>query len=275
MDLYTTVAYGVSKLVTERYSTSFSMSTRLFSSSIRPEIYAIYGLVRIADEIVDTYRGSDAAFLLSQLEQSTYAAIERGYDANPVIHSFALTAKQYGINEVVLQPFFESMAMDLEPAAYNDSLYERYIYGSAEVVGLMCLKVFCGGDDDKYEQLKPGARALGAAYQKVNFLRDIAADYKELGRLYFPGVSFETFDDTVKMSIIADIEQEFVTAQAYIKQLPKNSQKAVTLSFLYYSHLLQELRRTPAAVLKDERVRVASIKKLFLLFFVVVGAKRA
>ena len=274
MDLYSEVSYDVSKLVTQRYSTSFSMSTRLFDEKIRPAIYAVYGLVRIADEIVDSYRGDDAKELLSRLEQDSYRAIKRGYDTNPIIHSFAVSAKQYGIDKELIEPFFKSMAMDLEPAEYTDTLYEQYIYGSAEVVGLMCLRVFCEGDAQKYTVLAPGARALGSAYQKVNFLRDIAADYKELGRLYFPGVHFETFDDGVKHAIITDIEKDFVVAREYISQLPHNSQKAVSLSYLYYSRLLIELTKTPAVSLKKQRVRIATVRKLVLLFGVMTGMKK-
>lgn len=275
MELYEKVAYQVSKLVTERYSTSFSMSSRLFDDSIRADVYAVYGLVRVADEIVDTYRGGDADELLARLENDTYAAIARGYDTNPIVHAFALTAKKYGINDTLIRPFFESMAMDLEVTGeYTIERYETYIYGSAEVVGLMCLRVFCGGDDTSYQSLVPGARALGAAYQKVNFLRDVAADHDELGRLYFPGVTYEQFDEVQKARIIEDIEQDFAHAKSYVSKLPDNSRKAVSLSMLYYGELLQKIKATSAETLKQERVRIDGARKLWLLTKVTSGATK-
>ncbi len=275
MELYGETSYAASKLVTEKYSTSFSMSTRLFDVSIRPAIYAVYGLVRIADEIVDTYRGQDAEELLRDLEANTYAAIERGYDTNPIVHAFALTARKYSIEREIIQPFFDSMAMDLHPMTYDGELYETYIYGSAEVVGLMCLKVFCEGDAQQYVSLETGARALGSAYQKINFLRDVAADYQELGRLYFPNVTYETLDDASKNMIIEDIEQDIKRAMEYIRLLPQNSQKAVTLSLLYYTELLKSLKLTPAEVLKKQRVRVSTAKKILLLGSVYTGLRKA
>jgi len=274
MELYERASYEVSKLVTERYSTSFTMSSRLFASTIRRDIYAIYGLVRVADEIVDTYRGDDALDLLKRLEADTYAAIERSYDTNPVVHAFALTAQRYGIDESLVGPFFDSMAMDLSPVEYTSELYKTYIYGSAEVIGLMCLKVFCADDSETYKRLAPGARALGSAYQKVNFLRDVAADYDELGRLYFPGVVYESFDDTQKQAIVDDIERDFAIARSYVEKLPINSQKAVLLSTLYYGELLEKIKATPTKVLKKERVRIDGRRKLWLLASVTAGAKR-
>lgn len=271
MELYAATSYEVSKLVTEKYSTSFSMSTRLFDVSIRPAIYAVYGLVRIADEIVDTYRGHDAEVLLRQLELQTYAAIERGYDTNPIIHAFALTARRYTIGREIIEPFFESMAMDLQPTSYDETLYETYIYGSAEVVGLMCLRVFCENDEQQYQSLAPGARALGSAYQKINFLRDVAADYKELGRLYFPNTTYEILDEAAKNGIITDIEKDISLAKEYIQKLPQTSQKAVRLSLLYYGELLKKLKTTPAQTLKEQRIRIGALKKLSLLAGVYIG----
>lgn len=272
MELYEKVSYELSKRLTERYSTSFNMSSRLFDRTIRDDIYAIYGLVRIVDEIVDTYRGADAKSLLENLETTTYAAIERGYDTNPIVHSYALTAKKYGIDSELIRPFFASMAMDLMPAQYTDELYESYIYGSAEVVGLMCLRVFCAGDGARYDELKPGAQALGSAYQKVNFLRDIAADYEELGRLYFPGVAYDKFDDEQKRRIVADIEHDFEKARAYADKLPANSRRAVKLSMSYYGELLTRIKLTPAEVLKTRRLRISNARKIMLLIGVQIGA---
>lgn len=273
MELYAKVSYALSKQLTEHYSTSFSMSSQLFDQTIRDDIYAIYGLVRIADEIVDTYRGADAKLLLENLESTTYAAIKRGYDTNPIVHSYALTAKKYGIDNELIQSFFASMAMDLVPAEYTDELYETYIYGSAEVVGLMCLRVFCLGDDAQYDELKPGAQALGSAYQKVNFLRDIAADYQELGRLYFPVVIYDEFDDEQKQRIVADIERDFKKARAYADRLPVNSRRAVKLSMLYYGELLRRIKSTPAATLKTERVRIGNMRKMILLIHASIGVR--
>ncbi len=274
MDLYKRVSYAVSRLVTEQYSTSFSMSTRLFDVSIRNDIYAVYGLVRIADEIVDTYRGDDAEMLLNRLENETYEAIRRGYDANPVVHAFAQTAAQFSIDNELIRAFFASMAMDLKPQEYTSDKYELYIYGSAEVVGLMCLKVFCQNNKQQYDELTPGARALGSAYQKINFLRDIAADYKELGRLYFPRISYEEFDESAKNEIIDDIEKDIDKAKKYVGQLPENSRKAVTLSMSYYGELLVRLKQVPASKLKDQRVRINNGHKLALLASVMMGTRK-
>jgi phytoene/squalene synthetase len=182
MDLYLSTSRAGSRLFTNAYSSSFGLARRLFSKSIRQHIYDIYGLTRIADEIVDTYHGPHAEAMLNELEAETYRAMERGYSANPIVHAFQATARQFGITQALLKPFFASMRTDLTKKSFTASQYQAYIYGSAEVVGLMCLRVFCNGDDARYDSLKDGASKLGAAYQKVNFLRDIAEDYKELGR---------------------------------------------------------------------------------------------
>ncbi|RYX79301.1 phytoene/squalene synthase family protein [bacterium] len=265
MDLYTSVSYRLSKQLTLRYSSSFGMSSRLFSSAIQPHIFAIYGLVRIADEIVDTYRGTDARAILDQLETDTYAAIQSGYSANPIIHSFALTAQTFAISDDLIAPFFTSMRMDIPPSTYTPDDYQSYIYGSAEVVGLMCLRVFCGGNQAQYDTLRPGASALGAAYQKVNFLRDLAADYTELGRVYFPGVTFNTFNDAAKQLIIDDIRADFNAADSAINALPPSSRVAVRVSYRYYIQLLRRLERTPAENIKSVRIRIATPHKLWLL----------
>lgn len=251
-------------LLTKAYSTSFSMSMRLFPPEVRPHIYAIYGMVRIADEIVDTYTGKDQRELLDELEKEVKAATKRGYSTNPVVHSYARTAKQFDIPTALVTAFFKSMRMDLSPQNYTQSLYETYIYGSAEVVGLMSLKVFTN-DDRLYEKLERGARHLGAAYQKVNFLRDIQADAAELGRWYFPFSSFETFDDTARDRIIKDIEKDFTQARKAIAKLPESSRRSVALSMAYYELLLKKIRRTPARILKTRRIRINNLKKLQLL----------
>lgn len=265
MDLYSRVAYAHARQLTLAYSTSFGISTRFFTNDIKPHIYAIYGLVRIADEIVDTYKGHDALELLDELESATYRSIQSGYSTNPIVHAFALTAAKYNIDHVLVNPFFESMRMDLVPQNYTDRDYAKYIHGSAEVVGLMCLKVFCGGDESAYKKLEKGAAALGSAYQKVNFLRDLSADYKELGRLYFPGKNFEEFNESDKQEIIEDIRSDFSTALPALLKLPRSCKKATMMSYVYYMELLKKLESTPASTIKEVRVRVPNQKKLLLL----------
>lgn len=264
MDLYTATSYELSRLLTLRYSTSFSSSTKLFSPHIQPHIFAIYGLVRIADEIVDTYAGKDKEQQLDLLENETYKALKIQYSTNPIVHAFAKTAAHYDITKQLIAPFFKSMRMDLEPVHYSKKLYQKYIYGSAEVIGLMCLKVFVEGDAKRYTALAPGAKALGSAYQKVNFLRDIASDYAERQRVYFPDVSFETFSETDKQMILADIKKDLHEAHGSLANLPGSARKAVTLSYSYYYELLKKLEKTPADTLKHTRVRVPTAKKIYL-----------
>ena len=263
MELYTTTSYEAARLLTLNYSTSFGQSSKLFAPDMRDHIYAIYGLVRIADEIVDTYKGKDAAKLLKDFEAETFAALRSGYSTNPIIHAFVTTAKRFGISRDLLRPFFKSMRMDLKTLAFTTHAYNQYIYGSAEVIGLMCLKVFCD-DDALYKKLEPGARALGAAYQKVNFLRDIAADYHERGRVYFPGVTFEAFNEKKKSMILRDITKDFAKAKPAVASLPIGARKAVAVSFVYYSELLRKLERTSAEKLKTTRIRVSTPKKIQL-----------
>lgn len=270
MELYSSLSYRSSELLTRGYSTSFSLSSRFFPRAMRRHIYAIYGLVRIADEIVDTYKGSDARQLLDSLEEATYQAIGRQYDPNPIVQAFAETAKRHGITRELIEPFFASMRIDLNPQTYTDSLYREYIYGSAEVVGLMCLRVFCEGNDTKCEELRAGASSLGSAYQKVNFLRDLKDDYQRLGRVYFPGVTFETFGEAQKQAIISDIEQDFTSAQASLKKLPKSSRVATAISYTYYRALLDKLRHTPAQEIKRRRIRISNQRKILLMLGVVV-----
>ncbi len=274
MDLYTRVAYESCRKLTLAYSTSFGMSSRLFNRTIRNDIYAIYALVRVADEVVDSYQGNNATKqeLLDDFERDVYSAIEHQYSTNPTLHAFAHTAKKYKIDKSTIRPFFESMRMDIG-GNYTPSNYKDYIYGSAEVVGLMCLKVFCGTDTALYDTLSMGARMLGSAYQKVNFLRDFAADHNELGRVYFPGVTYETFSEEQKQAIEQDIQQEFTAARSYIDQLPQSAQKAVRTSWMYYRELLKIITTTPVQTLKTQRVSIATPRKLWLLSKVIVGVK--
>lgn len=266
MDLYASTSYSISRLLTNTYSTSFGMSSRLFARSIQPHIYAIYGMVRLADEIVDTYRGDDMAAVLDAFEVQVADACATGYSTNPVVHAFALTARLYDIDQSLIAPFFKSMRVDILRKGYDEKGYREYIYGSAEVIGLLCLKVFCGGDPTQYAALKQGAQSLGAAYQKVNFLRDMASDYTELGRLYFPGtIRYETFSEEDKAAIIADIKKDFEQARLSVQKLPKNARNAVQLSQRYYAALLTRIERASVEQLKTMRIRIPNAQKVWLM----------
>lgn len=271
MELYTKTAYQQAELLTNKYSTSFSSSSRLFASDIRPHIYAIYGFVRIADEIVDTYQGEDSLELLDNLEKHAYEQMEKKvpFSTNPIVHAFVHTAKLYNITEDLIRPFFVSMHMDIDASNYSDKEYEKYIYGSAEVIGLMCLKVFCEGDEDLYKELASGARKLGSAYQKVNFLRDMKSDFDERGRVYFPGVSYKNFSDSDKAKIEEDIKQEFKAAKKVIPNIPTSARQAVKTSYAYYYTLLEEIEKLPATEIITKRIRVPNSKKLKI--FVLKG----
>lgn len=264
MQLFTDTSYELARRLTTRYSTSFGISSRLFARRIRPHIYAIYAYVRIADEIVDMYTGNDRQALLDSLENRVYQAIDRGYDPEPIIHAFATTARDYAIDASLIRPFFASMSMDVHPPTFNTSLYRRYIYGSADVIGLMCLKVFCDGNNTRYEELSRGAAALGSSYQKINFLRDIAGDHAT-GRWYFPESTFDDFDDDTKRHIIDDIRLDLELARKSINNLPRGSRLAVACSFTLYTALLKHLAMTPAATLKTQRLRVSSGHKFWLI----------
>lgn len=272
MDQYNLVAAQVCQLVTNSYSTSFGTATKLFPKTIRQDIYNIYGLVRLADEIVDTYLGADAAEQLDGLEQETYRALDSGYSTNLIVHAFAQTAVKSNIGQELIAPFFYSMRLDTTPQHYTPELYARYIDGSAEVVGLMCVKVFVTTDAE-YTHLEPGARALGAAFQKVNFLRDLAADQANLERYYFPGSSFTTFDEATKLTIINDIESDFVIAKHAIAQLPASARPAVSAAYSYYSRLLRKLKSTTADELLQKRVRINNVIKIGLLAKTVVATR--
>ncbi len=268
MDIYDTTSMTLSQVLTLRYSTSFGMSSRLFPSNIRPHIYNIYGLVRIADEVVDTYAGKDMLGILDELERETTRAAKWGYSANPIVHAFALTARRFDFDDSLITAFFASMRMDINPPTYTKALYQTYIYGSAEVIGLMCLAVFCDGDKKKYAALSDGAQHLGAAYQKINFLRDLAADHDALGRLYFPGLTIKILDEAAKHEIIDDIIADINIAQTAISSLPAGSKQAVTLSLHYYGALLKKLTDTPIETIKHSRVRINNVYKLWLYFLV-------
>ncbi len=266
MSLYTNTCLECSEIITKRYSTSFSLGIRSFDKSLRPPIYAVYGFVRFADEIVDTFHEHDKKTLLDRFRKETYQAIEEKISLNPVLHSFQKVVNDYQIDHALIDAFLDSMEMDLYHNRYEDSLYTTYIYGSAEVVGLMCLKVFVKGDQAEYERLRPFACKLGSAFQKINFLRDMKSDFDERGRVYFPGVDFLHFDNHQKEIIEADIQSEFDEALVGIKQLPETARLGVYLAYVYYTNLFSKIKAANVARVKEERIRVNDGKKLYLMF---------
>lgn len=265
MDLYSTTTFKCSKLITKHYSTSFTLGIRTLDKKFHYPIYAIYGFVRYADEIVDTFHDYDKEKLLKKFWEDTYTAIDEGISLNPVLHSFQQVVNEYHIEKELIEAFLVSMEMDLHKDTYTDELYKTYIYGSAEVVGLMCLRVFCEGDKEAYDNLKEPARALGSAFQKVNFLRDIKSDYKERGRVYFPGVDFRTFTKAEKEAIEADIQKDFDFAYKGIIALPKGARLGVYLAYIYYLKLFHKIKNLPADRIMNERIRIPDSNKLALL----------
>ncbi len=265
MKLYDDTCNECSELITKRYSTSFSLGIRVFAKELRAPIYAVYGFVRFADEIVDTFHNYPKEELLNKFRADTYQAMEEGISLNPVLHAFQRVCREYGIGRDLIDPFLDSMAMDLDYSLYNDSLYKTYIYGSAEVVGLMCLKVFCKGDDKEYERLKPYACSLGSAFQKINFLRDMKSDFQERGRVYFPGVDYKSFDNMTKAEIEADIKADFDHAYIGITQLPKSARLGVYLAYVYYTKLFAKIKNASASLVVEERIRVNDGRKIYLL----------
>lgn len=266
LQLFHDTCFECSSLITRRYSTSFSMGIRLFHPKFRSPIYGIYGFVRFADEIVDTFHDYPKEDLLRRFREDTWQAIEDRISLNPVLHSFQQVVHRYGIDAELIEAFLKSMEMDLSNAAYDSSGYDEYIYGSAEVVGLMCLRVFCEGDDARYQRLKESARRLGAAFQKINFLRDIKSDFDERGRVYFPGVDFSRFTNEDKWRIEADIKGDFDAALEGIRHLPKGARLGVYLAYKYYTQLFAKIKSAPAQRVAQERFRVSDKRKVYLLF---------
>ncbi|MGL6268732.1 MAG: phytoene/squalene synthase family protein [Chitinophagaceae bacterium] len=258
------VSQACSKVTTERYSTSFSSAIRLLDTSIQTPIYNIYGFVRFADEIVDTFHDHDKDHLLSQFKKETFDAIERGISLNPILHSFQLTVNKFNIDKALILAFFRSMEFDLDKNAYDQVGYEEYIYGSAEVVGLMCLYVFCEGDAVEYEKLKPHARSLGAAFQKVNFLRDVKADFLHLNRVYFPGVDFNHFTPAMKQQIELDIARDFQHAYEGIIKLPLKARFGVYLAYKYYLSLFRKIKKVQPQRILEERIRIPNYAKAWV-----------
>lgn len=265
MELFDLTTFKCSKLITEHYSTSFTLGIKTLHKRFHFPVYAIYGFVRYADEIVDTFHNHDKQSLLQRFKEETYRSIEEKISLNPVLHSFQLVVNQYKIEKELIEAFLKSMEMDLYIHTYNDSRYKEYIYGSAEVVGLMCLRVFCEGDDTQYQKLKEPARRLGSAFQKVNFLRDIKADYTERGRVYFPGIDFNAFSAQSKSFIENDIQEDFDAAYQGILQLPAGAKLGVYLAYIYYLNLFKKIKNCSAETIAHQRIRIPDPKKFALL----------
>jgi len=265
LQLYNQTSVSISKLVTRAYSTSFSIAVSFLEPEIKSGIYSIYGFVRFADEIVDTFDSFDKKQLLEKFENDYYEGYNIGISLNPILHSFQNVVKAYKIPDELIQAFLNSMKADLYKSDFNKQEIKEYIYGSAEVVGLMCLRVFTKGDEELYAALKHPATQLGSAFQKVNFLRDLKNDIECLDRRYFVGLDKFTFNDELKNDIVKDIENEFASSYVGIKQLPNNSQLAVLTAFYYYLRLLKKIKHTPAKKLMTTRIRVANSKKFLLL----------
>ncbi|NRA93194.1 MAG: phytoene/squalene synthase family protein [Psychroserpens sp.] len=264
--IFDKVSRECSKLVTTSYSTSFSLATKMLSESIRQDIYNIYGFVRFADEIVDTFHDYDKATLFENFSNDLEDALEHRISLNPILNAFQDTYHNYNIEKHMVNAFMKSMRQDLNKKVYltNDE-YKQYIYGSADVVGLMCLKVFVKGDDAKYNELKDSAMSLGSAFQKVNFLRDLKADFEDLSRTYFPNTDLNHLDEESKHLIISDIENDFAKGLNGIKKLPLEARFGVFMAYRYYSKLLDKLKKTPALKIKSTRIRVNDYKKVELL----------
>ena len=264
--LYHNTCAEISALVTNRYSTSFSMGIKAFHPRFRGPIYAVYGFVRFADEIVDTFHDYPKQALFDRFREDAYRAIEERISLNPILHSFQQVVHHYGIERDLIDAFLRSMEMDLEKSTYDKGGYDEYIYGSAEVVGLMCLRVFCENDTERYVRLKASAQKLGAAFQKINFLRDLKSDFDERGRVYFPGVDFQCFTLDDKRRIEADIKADFDAALEGIRKLPHGARFGVYLAYKYYTQLFEKIKSAPPQQVAAKRFRVSDKRKVFLLF---------
>lgn len=266
IQLYHETSFDMSKKLTNAYSTSFSMGIKAFANEYRAPIYAIYGYVRLADEIVDSFHGFDKRSLLNKFREETFDAIEKGISTNPVIHAFQIVVNKFNIGHDIINAFLTSMEMDLDKSSYDRGVYDDYIYGSAEVVGLMCLKVFVNGNEDKYKELLYPAKMLGSAFQKVNFLRDIKSDIDERGRIYLPDVhSSESIDDENKKRLENEVEKEFHDALRGILKLPIGVKLGVYSAYLYYYVLFRKIKRMKVKELLKKRVRISNITKIGLL----------
>jgi phytoene/squalene synthetase len=263
--LFDDISQEMSQLTTKRYSTSFSLGISFLDSNLHKPIYSIYGFVRFADEIVDSFHGFDKEALLADFKVQTYKAIAEGISLNPILNSFQWAVNKYSIPMELIDTFLNSMEMDLNKQFYSKEQYELYILGSAEVVGLMCLKVFVEGNETEYERLKPSAMKLGSAFQKINFLRDLKDDFQTLGRTYFPGINMEEFNATVKKEIEADIEADFQAGYEGILQLPKNARFGVYMAYKYYFKLFKKIKAKSAQNILTERIRIPNYRKMRIL----------
>lgn len=255
-----------SKLATKKYSTSFSLAIYSLGSELRSPVYSIYGFVRLADEIVDSFQNYNRKVLLEKFRVDTYTAITEKISLNPILNSFQQVVHQYQIRMEWIDAFMDSMAMDLYPVIYNEEKFNKYILGSAEAVGLMCLHAFTNGNIEQFEKLKPYAMKLGSAFQKVNFLRDLKADYEGLSRIYFPGIDMKNFTQRDKVKIEEKIENEFNDALKGIRMLPSNSRRGVYLAYYYYYVLFRKIKKVPSQRILNERIRIPGFQKIFLLF---------
>jgi len=265
MYLFHNVSQQSSKITTETYSTSFASAIKLLNKEIRQPIYNIYGFVRFADEIVDTFHEFDKVNLLKEFKEETFKAIRQKISLNPILNSFQITVNEYKINPELVEDFFESMQMDLNPQDYDEQKYKKYIYGSAEVVGLMCLYIFCEGNIREYEKLKSYAQSLGAAFQKVNFLRDVKTDYSQLNRVYFPEVDFSNFTECMKKKIVSEIESDFQEAYKGIQQLPDKARFGVYVAYKYYMSLFKKIKKSHATRIFEERIRIPDYRKAIII----------
>ena len=271
LQIFNDISRECSRLTTERYSTSFSSAIRLLHADLRGPVYDIYGFVRFADEIVDTFHDFDKEKLLEDFKKETYNAIERGISLNPILNSFQITVNKFNIDKDLIESFFMSMEMDLCNKQYDKDAYKQYIFGSAESVGLMCLYIFCNGDTEQYKKLQPSAQALGAAFQKINFLRDLKADHELLSRTYFPGINFKHFTQEDKQSIEKDIIVDLAHAYEGIRQLPVKARFGVYLAYKYYCTLFKKIQKSQPARLLNDRVRISNSFKA--LIFVRAGLR--
>jgi len=273
--LFDELSYSVSKITTQKYSTSFSLGILALNPKIRTAVYAIYGYVRLADEIVDSFHGYDKKQLLNRLKKETDIALAEKISLNPILQAFQETVRKYAIEKSLIDQFLHSMEMDLQQIDYNSDRYKEYIFGSAEVVGLMCLKVFTEGNKQQYEELKPYAMKLGAAFQKINFLRDLKDDYHILGRSYFPNIDMKVFDNNVKSQIEVEIGEDFKVALTGIKKLPSSSIFGVYLAYKYYLSLFKKIKRKSSIDILNKRVRVPNSEKAYVALISYLRYKTA
>lgn len=265
MNLFHELSQQCSKATTEKYSTSFSSAIKLLHTDMRVPIFNIYGFVRFADEIVDTFHEYHKEVLLEEFKIETYRAIERKISLNPILNSFQITVNKYRIPGDLIEAFFKSMEMDLSKTTYNSACYLEYIYGSAEVVGLMCLYIFCEGNTAMYEKLKPAAQSLGAAFQKVNFLRDVKSDFEQLSRTYFPEVDFSNFTSSMKDQIEQDVAKDFADAYKGIIRLPVKARFGVYVAYKYYLSLFRKIKKTKPSNILEQRIRIPNYGKVYIV----------